>query len=601
MRLPILALAIVSVISCGKKEESKKTTDYGASKVQSQKQILENKHKYSFDNSNELTNYKCSELFLDDSIVFLDLSSSYTKKVIATKKFDRNKTQAAVDDYNTLLEDLSAVVDMWDDSCEDKTELKSEKQTYKSSYKFKVNQSGITNSLVSSLSKVEKYKEVLNRLLGAANKGQTPSLSDLKNIHLYQQVLYSKERAITSSDVLNFEDKMDSILDKLDPSIKNKSFGEFKVAYEKEIEKKLNKVIQYNRAYYSVPSKILKGKSQCLGGTKTDLLLNVKLRGSDFYQKRPVVILSSGHILPGHLVGHADEWHLFGTETTLAGKAAVYYGDIREISSLSETILVVDALDYLFVNGLQYYLSDSRAATKKIIMNFANKYKVENIKNLYSKAMKLYSSSISTTSLNGDIFSFGSSSQTAGTFSRKKTTLKSKTGNKAISEAKLISSIKSRIRSNKLTSKISNVKSRIDKFSFLALPVNETSTSVAFEQNSELMTNAISIYSIVSGNYTCQNYDESGVFKFFFNGQNARIVNDQHQMTTDLFMHGEKEFVGRLSDSGVNVGMMLFSSNILQAFDFQGYIQNFEVLFYSKDEVLGADATPQARCYLSAF
>ena len=69
--------------------------------------------------------------------------------------------------------------------------------------------------------------------------GTTPKMKHVKKLHLYQQVLMSKERAITKAEKESFEDKLKSIIDSLSPKISRKSFGKFKVAYENKIEKSL--------------------------------------------------------------------------------------------------------------------------------------------------------------------------------------------------------------------------------------------------------------------------------------------------------------------------------------------------------------------------
>ncbi|MBT4793495.1 MAG: hypothetical protein HON90_18120, partial [Halobacteriovoraceae bacterium] len=440
-------------------------------------------------------------------------AQDYKQRAVKANDYDGEKTKEVVSNYNLLLNDLTEIIYKWGNttgSCDEKLVLEHKSIQYNSSLKFVVKENSTGNKLLDSLKDFEDYDLALKRVLSSAEQGLTPNIEDIELIHLYQQALYSKEKKINQKDISKLDQKLSSIIEALGEKVKKLSLPEFKLAYENIIEAQLNKTLKYNKAYFSVPSKVFKGKTQCSGGTKTDLLLNLKLRGADYYQKRPVVIITDGHILPGFLTGHENEWHLFGVETTTSGESLVYLGDIQEISRLMETTLVIDAFDYLYINAIQAYLEEPAAALNKVFYQFAAKYGVRHAEDLLNQAKQLPIEAKGKSKFKGDVLAIGKSSQKRGTSPREPLTYKAKDDLASLTPSDVLEQIKSKLTIDKLSSKIAELRKKIKEYEYLSLPEKKSQTGMVDPE--KLLADALTFNNISRGEYSCEAYSEEGAF-----------------------------------------------------------------------------------------
>ncbi|MBY0315272.1 MAG: hypothetical protein K2Q26_07120 [Bdellovibrionales bacterium] len=118
-----------------------------------------------------------------------------------------------------------------------------------------------------------------------------------------------------------------------------------KVNYEKEISKKLHdgKTLVYNKAAVSIVDILKRNRMQCYSGTTLHLMINELLAQPNKYA---VVILTSGHVLPGFIAIEKNQLTLFGIETTQSGKALINFGKTDDIAG---AIRVFDARQFLFL------------------------------------------------------------------------------------------------------------------------------------------------------------------------------------------------------------------------------------------------------------
>lgn len=570
----ILASGLI-LTSCGEKS-SKKKSDSGLSLVQSQEKVLASKHNYSFSGSENLTNYKCDESFLVNSMKYIDLAQSYTKKVFKSKKIP-GAAQSVVDNHNTLLFDLDSVLSLWDNTCENKVNAQSVRQqrNYSSAMKITSFNTQSQVSLLNELVKNEEYKNSLNRVIDAAKKGITPNFEDIMTMHIHQQTLYSYERRILQHEVDSFRDELEALSNQV--SIQDiDELGAFKVSYENNIMKNLGiDEIKYNRAYFSVPSKVKRGKSQCLGGTKTDLILNYLVRGEEYYNFRPVVIFSPGHILPGHIVGLNGEYHLYGTETTASGEAQVYYGNIKNIASLSEDILVADAFDYLYINAIQSYLGDNLSVQKRVFKKLAKQYDIANFNEHLNSILEEKNLSTSN-SLKGDIMAFGHSNVSAGDKTRSDFNSSNKSNTNYVDPNQLVSRIANK---SSALDMIAQIRTKLNGLDYLSVPIKSEQESYEIEYQYmgphyvPEVTNSLPLEAIATGAYECTHKEDG-------------------ELSHAHVRHGSIFFEGK-DDKGEYVSMEILAmqpqfTEVGPVYELQGYLNqhniSFGVLLYSTEQ-----------------
>lgn len=578
----ILLMSSILIAACGDKSENKKKSDNGLSLVQAQEKVLANQHNYTFSGQEDLNSYKCNEDFLVSSMKYIDLAQSYTKKVFKADKIP-SAAQGVVDNHNILIYDMDAVMNIWDDSCEDKMTVASIRQArdYSSSLKITQFNSKSSVSLLNTLTLNDEYKNSLTRVIDAAKKGISPNFEDIITMHIHQQTLYSYERRVFQREVDSFRDELEALSNQV--GVENiEELGAFKVAYEKQIMNNLGiNEIKYNRAYFSVPSKVKRGKSQCLGGTKTDLLLNYLVRGEEFYNYRPVVIFSPGHILPGHIVGMNDEFHLYGTETTAAGEAQVYYGNIKNITSLSEDILIADAFDYLYINAIQSYLVNKIDVQKKVFKKFASQYEIANFNDHLNSILEEKNITMSN-SLKGDIMAFGNSNVTAGDKTRSKYSTSNKSNSNYLSPNQLVSRIASKTDSN--SSIIDRMRSRLSGIDYLTVPVRAEIDDYELEYQYTgphyvpQVSNSLPLESIVSGNYKCTHNMDGEISNaqvrygsIFFEGTDEKgeyvsmeILSTGPQATSNGTVY---EMQGYVNQHNISFGVILYPTNNKSLFE----------------------------------
>lgn len=566
--LLIHAVVLGLFFSCGKESDSGKTDDLGYGRVVMATAALSDDGTYDFEGNNSNKSLVCNESFVLKAFNYLEVASAYTQKAVAKSKFDNEQTRNVVRNYNSLREDLNSTLEDWENKCVSNEKLAQVDLVYEFNLKIRTKKAA-SNSLIGSLESIPEYKSSLDRLLGAAAKGQTPSLNDIKNAHYYQQTLLSAERPIVQLEKERFERSMNSLVNELPEGAHQMELADFKVAYEEIIEKKLNKKIEYNKAYFSVPSKITRGKSQCLGGTKTDLLLNLEVRGEDYYDNRPVIISAPGHILPGYIAGHGDEFHLYGIETTAEGKAEVYYGNIRYIASLDENILVVDAFDYLFLNAIQHYLDEPNKAYEKLVKRIVKKYGIEKSDEMLHKALSMKSEG-GVDSLGSEVFSFGVSTQASGTFQRSKFSSKSKTNASFIPAKKVLGDIQKRAAASSIETALESFKRKLARYGYLSLPASGPTGGVLGEslqlEIEVVFQEMYPLMAVGTGVYNC--FDGEELYRMFFDGHSIEFLHQKKR----LFKSSEKALVE--DDTYFGLGPLEQGSYVNMP---QGYIEEFRV------------------------
>ena len=558
----LLSMTLI-LTSCGKKDESSSTkSDYGYGKVVTQETHLNEKYQFQFGDSVSLDDSsKCDGDLLDDSLIYLDLSQSYYNKVISAGKHKNNqKLNLVVKKHNNVIDALNSILGDWEKDCSSTYELKKEKVVHASAYKGKLKDNIPSSSLLNHLEKIESYSKLKSSVLSAFNNGVTPNMKDVLSMHLYQQVVYSKERQIEAHDVEAFRHKLNLIIEKLPANINSMNLGLFKVSYESEIERRLGKAIIYNKAYYSIPSKVSSGKTQCLGGTKTDLVLNILSKGfEEYYNRRPVVILQSGHILPGYLIGHDSEWHLYGIETTASGKGEIYFGNIQELSKLDKKSIVIDAYDYLYLNAIQAYIKNPNKTVRKAIKNFAKKYNIKNIKQLLNEyAVDTFSAQ----SGKSDIFSFGSSSQERGNFQRKYIKEKSVAGTSYITQEAILKRISDGVSRQSKQTKIESIRNKLNSFGRLSIPSDGQSGGSSIAEIN-LDGEFLPIYSVRPGKYSCyeEGYSANELFQMNINYETYTLQIPEKAEVLTLYQMNE--YTLRFSEKGEDFQFIFYKKKNL--------------------------------------
>lgn len=477
--------------------------DNGHQKMMNQKEVIKNKHKYYFSVEPDLSHLFCNEEFVSDSFAFLTTTKEYIQKAALSES-----VYQSIDDHNNLLAVLSYVVNYWDAKCKNTFELPEETVTYKSHLSFDL-EKNISNNIFSTLLEIDDYKKSLLKVLSAARRGQTPSFMDIKNLHLHQQLQLSRDKNITNQEADDFKSRFNKIIESLDARAYQKSFGQFKVEYEAVIEKILQAKIMVNKDFKFISNKIIDGKSDSFAGTLTDLLLNLSARGKNYYSKRPTVILTSGHASPGFLVGHNDEWFLFGIETTTADESIVYYGDVKKIAELQNTVLVVDAFDYLYLTAIQYYISSPKLSAEKMIRNFAEKYKINNFNNLYKKAQTMNEKNSADL-----VFAFGVNNNKKGNFQRVIAQFSSNAIGPALTPQKVISNITSQMQRKQLSTIKEKMTDTLNNdFYFLSVIENKVQKNIFMYSSSGFVFTPLLITEIKKGTYSC--VDSRG-YKYYF-------------------------------------------------------------------------------------
>lgn len=119
------------------------------------------------------------------------------------------------------------------------------------------------------------------------------------------------------------------------------------------------------------------GAAQCYSGTSLFEVLFRKTFGQGIFKElNRVVIFEAGHILPGYAIRNENRWHLYGVETTVAGKAVTDFGYTNDIK---EPIRVVDANDFVVTEIFKRHLDSARAElmVKAILKSTADQYEIE--------------------------------------------------------------------------------------------------------------------------------------------------------------------------------------------------------------------------------
>jgi hypothetical protein len=144
---------------------------------------------------------------------------------------------------------------------------------------------------------------------------------------------------------------------------------DLKVNYERLIQTREGEPLVYNAEHTSIMSALFDNKSQCYSGTT---LLNLLARSniSDYQDQNYVYIYQSGHVLFGYLKkeGHPTQdggWHLYGVESTLAGKAKIHFGPVQKLKGVrvvdAELAAIIDAISPWIANPQEVIANALRA------------------------------------------------------------------------------------------------------------------------------------------------------------------------------------------------------------------------------------------------
>ncbi len=148
------------------------------------------------------------------------------------------------------------------------------------------------------------------------------------------------------------------------------------------------------------------------------------------YDGSPVIILQSGHVLPGYtLRDYNNNWHLYGVETTASGEARLYFGTT---ANLDNTTYIVHADHYidLLVHGAE--ASDLLTVAQTALLTAATDFNIAEttvrqhpvFEASAARAMRALQRTMSRRNFDGASHPlvFGRSNQRAGTIARQEIT-----------------------------------------------------------------------------------------------------------------------------------------------------------------------------------
>lgn len=154
---------------------------------------------------------------------------------------------------------------------------------------------------------------------------------------------------------------------------------ELKVELETKIEKKHGKAVVYNKDLSDPFSAYRMGGLQCYTGTRLFEFIRrnsnkVVKADEEVIERAFVIITTPGHVLPGYVIRAADQsLHLYGIETTAAGRAEIYFGPTKE---LDEAIRVIDSEHFAQMEAFRGKLKDSKETVRQSLQITANAYDI---------------------------------------------------------------------------------------------------------------------------------------------------------------------------------------------------------------------------------
>ena len=285
-----------------------------------------------------------------------------------------------------------------------------------------------SNSPKSSQPKIKLHELGIETDKTQLNTNQKKLLSQIENKkNVDQDLLFEIILEIHKKDFLRNQQNSSTAIDKnplityFDPlldSISNKANPhDFKVGYETNLLALHNQeALKYNRDYTSVFSALFANRMQCYSGTMLFSFIYARLKKSAYFDSNQVFIYEDGHVLPGYMLKMEGQWHLFGVETTLNGKAKKIYGSTSGLRG----VRVVDAHVALGIEALKDRITNKAFVVKTALEKTAKLYDIplDQTEGSLSNVLIPINGSIGSNTaientsvyLNASLFSFGDSS-----------------------------------------------------------------------------------------------------------------------------------------------------------------------------------------------
>ena len=256
-------------------------------------------------------------------------------------------------------------------------------------------------------------KKLLSQIESKKTVDQDLLFEIILEIHK-QDFLKNQQNSSTVIDknplITYFDPLLDSISDEANPH-------DVKVGYEKTLLALHNQqALKYNRDETSVFSALFTNRMQCYSGTMLFNLIYARFKKSDYFDSNQVFIYEDGHVLPGYMLKVKNQWHLFGVETTLNGKAKKIYGPTSGLKG----VRVVDAHVALGIEALKNQITNKAFVVKTALEKTAKLYDIpldQTEDSLPNVLISINGSTGSSTAmentsvyLNASLFSFGDSS-----------------------------------------------------------------------------------------------------------------------------------------------------------------------------------------------
>ena len=212
-------------------------------------------------------------------------------------------------------------------------------------------------------------KKLLSQIENKKNVDQDLLFEIILEMHK-QDFLKNQQHSSTAIDknplITYFDPLLDSVSNEANPH-------DFKVGYEKNLLALHNQeALKYNRDYTSVFSALFANRMQCYSGTMLFSLIYARLKKSAYFDSNQVFIYEDGHVLPGYMLKMEGQWHLFGVETTLNGKAKKIYGSTSGLQG----VRVVDAHVALGIEALKDRITNKAFVVKTALEKTAKLYDI---------------------------------------------------------------------------------------------------------------------------------------------------------------------------------------------------------------------------------
>lgn len=147
---------------------------------------------------------------------------------------------------------------------------------------------------------------------------------------------------------------------------------DLKVDVEKALVRRNgDRELNYNREHVTIASPLRLGRMQCYSGSTLALLLLRQSEPEVFAKRNMVMIMTSGHILPGFMMPEKGGYRLVGMETTVRGMGRADFGFVPE---LKRPVRVIDADLFTEIEAVSDQLEDKDAVVQWALGETARRY-----------------------------------------------------------------------------------------------------------------------------------------------------------------------------------------------------------------------------------